>query len=161
MARDLTLIDQLVTVLSAAWGPISPDAVSREYVAPVTEKDLHTLTGRKVYLFPTAYESVDENRSENLYGYHVEACVIERYEAADKATSAALKTWLDARLQFVEQYLIDGFDFGQGNTSLIFGTPQRKVWTDSIEVAIRYDHDYLIEKKCFRSNLGFVFREFA
>lgn len=156
-SRDLTLIDALVALIDDAWEHSAPDAVSREYIAPTAEADLHKLLGRKVYLFPMAFETTDENRTENRYGYRVGAVVIERFEDADKASSAAVKAWLDERLDFVEQRLIDGLDFGQGHTLLAIGG--RRIWTDTIEIPQRYDIDLLHEKKVFRCDLGFMFRE--
>jgi len=155
-SRDLTLIDQLVSVLDEAWEPEAPDAVSREYLADVSEKDLKDFTGRRVLLFPMEYQSDDENRAENRYGYRVGVTVLERFEDADKATSAAVKAWLDERLDFVETLLIDGFDYGNGGLLEFSG---RRVWTESIECQQRYDVDLLAEKKLFRCDVAFVFRE--
>jgi len=156
-SRDLTLIDQLVTEISGSWEPESPDTVTREYLALVTDKDLQSLLGRRVYLFPMAYETQDENHSENVYGYRVGVSVIERYEEADKAGSEAVKAWLDERLDFVETELIDALDYGQ-NGLLSFGS-NRKVWTESIEIPQRYDVVLLAEKKLFRCDVMFMFRE--
>lgn len=155
-SRDLTLIDKLVTEIETAWVPQEPDQVTREYLANISEKDLHQLLGRRVHLFPMAYETQDDNRSENRYGYRVGVIVVERFEDADKATSERVKEWLDERLDFVETQLIDGLDYGGGGL-LVLGA--RRFWTESIEIPQRYDIDLLVEKKLFRCDLGFMFRE--
>lgn len=158
-SRDLTLIDELVSVVDTAWtGQGANDEVSRQYLASVSEKELHQLVGRKVYFFPMAYETEDANRGENRYGYRVGCVVVERFEDADKATSTAMRDWLDTRLDFVETKLIDGLDYGQ-NGLLSLGT--RRFWTESIEIPQRYDVELLAEKKLFRCDLGFMFRELA
>lgn len=155
-SRDLTLIDQLVAVIESAWAPVAPNSVGREYIASVSEKDLKDFTGRRVFLFPMEYQTDDENRSENRYGYRIGITVLERFEDADKASSEIVKAWLDERLDFVETRIIDGLDYGNGGL-LVFGG--REVWTESIECPQRYDVDLLAEKKMFRCDLMFMFRE--
>lgn len=155
-SRDLTFIDQLVTLIGVSWSPTSPDEVSRAYVANISEKELNTLQGRKVILFPLEYEKEGVNRGEDQFGYGVGVEIIERYEDADKAYSTAVKTWLDDLLDFVEEEIIDGLDFGK-NSVLTFGT--REVWTESIDVPGRYDIELLAEKKLFRCTVRFKFRE--
>lgn len=155
-SRDLLLLDQLVTTVEASWDHVSPHSVSREYLGNISEKELNTFEGRRVYLFPVEYQKESDNRFEDRFGYGVAVTVIERYEDADKATSAAVKEWLDERLDFVETSVIDALDFGKG-TVLRFGT--REVWTESIECPLRYDVDLLAEKKLFRCDVRFMFRE--
>jgi len=155
-SRDLTFIDQLVTLVAASWTPTSPDAVSREYLASISEKELNTLEGRKVILFPLEYEKEGVNRGEDQFGYGVGVEIFERFEDADKASSSTVKAWLDDRLDFVESEIIDGLDFGKSSV-LVFGT--REVWTESIDVPERYDVDLLVEKKLFRCTVRFKFRE--
>lgn len=156
-SRVLDLVDALVGSVAAAWAPAAPDAVSRQYLAAVTASDLNDQAGRKVFFFPGPYTAEAAERGGTLWGYRVGAIVTRRYTGADKPTSAALKAWLDGEVSFVQQYLTDGLDYGQFDRFLEFGG--RQVWTEDVEVSVLYDPDELDQRKGFRAEVAFLFRE--
>ncbi len=153
-ARIIEVTDALVSAINTAWtGQGADDAVSREYLAPVSVEDLDSLTGRKVYLFPGPYDSGLANRAEDEWAYTIGILVVERYESAGDPP----KAWLDARVYFTEAIVGAAVDYS-GRTLLAIGT--RRLWTESVEVET-YSLDTLNQKKLFWSELTVVLKENA
>lgn len=157
-ASVIEVVDSLVSAVSTAWTPSSPDLVERVYVTPSIKAELHKLAGRRVYFAPGAYENSPETRSEEGWRYEVVAACIDRYEEAAEPGSAAVKAWADALVLFVEEELVDALDFGTSGPFLTALTG-REIWTESISVVRLYDPDWLAEKKVFISEIAYVFRE--
>lgn len=106
----LTLCDALVTALQAAWTEGANDAAERVYFKRIGDADRPEtkLVGRKVYVFPTGYDSGASARGEDDYLHRVSVLVVERYEdaAGDPPTS-----WIDTRVDWVFTYIVQGFDY--------------------------------------------------
>lgn len=111
----LTLCDQLVAALVAAWEPVSPSGVERVYfkrIADAEDPNLK-LVGRKVYVFPTHYDNGPEVRGRDEYLHDVSVLVVERYpDAGDPPTE-----WTDERVDFVYEYVVEGFDYSRDRAS--------------------------------------------
>lgn len=101
----LTLCDQLVTLISTAWGPTSPDAVSRVYQFSLLSNEFQ---GRRVYVFPTDYGYEPADRSEARFDHRITIVTVERY--ADPGLPD--NTWCDARVDFVYEKLVAGLWYG-------------------------------------------------
>lgn len=155
----LTLIDQLVTVLTAAWDAADPprganDTVSREYTTPVA---VESLNGRKVYLFPIDYGGDPASRLEDWYMHGVAVLTVERYADAGPPPN----DWVDERVDFVHDLLFSGLDYSH-NGPLRWTDAQsvkRTVWTDQSGPVPVFDVGMLATKKLFWSEVEFVFRE--
>lgn len=106
----LLLCDRLVAELLEAWTDKgADDGAERRYfvrIADVTDPQFK-LTGRKVYVFPTGYDSGAVTRGEDEYLHTVGVLVVERYpDAGDPPTE-----WTDERVDFVFEKVVQGFDW--------------------------------------------------
>lgn len=158
-ARIITLCDQLVLKVAAAWpgGVSAPDEARRAYAAPFPLDRATTTTGRHVWVFPAPYEDQAENRGEKNRAFEVNLIVAERYPDAMAAETDAARTWFDARVEFVEG-IYDALDFGAGVDLLSFDG--RELWTESSR-CVTYDGEHLAGKKMFVSSIDLVLREVA
>lgn len=149
----LTLCDQLVAALIAAWAPSGDDGAERAYFKrwgdgsdPVSE-----LKGRRVVIFPAGYDNGFASREEDEYEHRVQVQIAERYaDDGDVPTE-----WADERVDFVFQRIVQGFDF-----SRVMPEWNKKLWTKSAEVRV-YDSGYLTTGgKLFFSTVDLVFGEY-
>ena len=149
----LTLCDQLVTALVAAWSPASPDGAERAYFVRIGDgEDAFTkLTGRRVVIFPTKYGFQAADRGENEYQHEVSVLTVERYpDAGDPPTE-----WTDERVDFVHTRIVDGFDYSHD------GPPSwnRKLVTLSADVQVTNVEKLVTGGKLFYSLVDLVFLE--
>ncbi len=99
--RLIEVCDGVATAISAAWVPITPDAVTRDYVTEVVSA---TLTGRQVFVAPPidddepARQVQKLNRAEVINGFKVRVEIYEKYTLPGRPT----KAWIDARVAFVD-----------------------------------------------------------
>jgi len=152
----LKLCDDLVTALTAAWSPVSPDGVERCYFKRIGDPDdANTkLTGRKVFIFPTAYATAGATRGENEYTHRVSVLTVERFPAATPGDPTT--AWVDDRVDFVHTYVVKGFDYSED------GPPSfnRKLLTLSAEVAEVCDPEKLVTgNRLFYCLVDLVFSE--
>lgn len=156
----LALCDDLVDQLVTAWGPSSPDSVTRAYwvrTSDVEDTALALTTGRKVTIAPSletsySYEAFD--RGEDLYTHHVSVVVEKRYtDAAGDPTTA----WIDAQVDWVYTYIVQGFDWDYRTTA---ATPQfnRKLVTLNANVQT-FHPDLIRHDKLFSSQVDITFQE--
>lgn len=162
-ARIISLCDQLVTTLSAAWtSQAADDAVTRAYVAPVTLDRSVTFAGRRVYVFPVGYQDEPATRDEDSRAYAVTVWVVERYPDALPIDSAQATAWFDERVLFVEETVYDSLDFGRVDAAAgkpgILEFDNRRVWTESARVGV-YDWERMAGLQLFMAELEFTFRE--
>jgi hypothetical protein len=107
----LTLCNDLVAALLAAWtGRGVNDGAERCYFKRIGDADRPEtkLLGRKVFIFPNAYDNGPADRGEDEFLHRVSALIVERYEdaAGDPPTE-----WTDARVDFVYEQIVEGFDY--------------------------------------------------
>ncbi len=155
----LELCDDLVDELITAWGPVSPDSVTRAYwsrIADVEDTALALTSGRKVTIAPSlpqAYSYEPANRGEDLYTHRVSVLVEKRYtDAAGDPTTA----WIDAQIDWVYTYIVQGFDWDFRDGSI--PTFNRNIVTVSAEVQL-FEHDLIRHDKLFSSQVDITFQE--
>ena len=106
----ITLCDGLVTALLAAWTEGLNDGVTRCYFKRIGDIDRPEtrLVGRQVFIFPTDYDNGPVTRREDEFIHNVSVLVVERYtDAAGDPPTA----WIDTRVDFVYDQIVQGFDF--------------------------------------------------
>lgn len=151
----LVLCDDLVSALETAWGPSGSDGVERAYFKRLGDPDDADtkITGRRVYVFPTGYDSANADRSENDYQHRVSVLVAERYA---EAAGDPPRDWVDDRVDFVHRYVVQGLDFSTN------GPPSwnPKLLTLSAEVAAIVDLEKLVTgNRLFYCLINLVFSE--
>jgi hypothetical protein len=111
----LKLCDDLVAHLIAAWNPVAPDAVERRYVARFGDKSSgqDKLSGRRVVICPGDYDSEPASRGEDTFTHTVVVFVGERYGDEPDAAGDVPVAWVDERVDFVHEFVVQGFDFGR------------------------------------------------
>jgi hypothetical protein len=149
----LTLCDDLVTVLSAAWLPVAPDAARRAYLTRIDLKNVH---GRQVIFFPTGYDNAPASRGEDDYTHRITALIFERYEDAADPDEVVPQAWLDERCDFVHDRIVQGLEFFRDGVQPSFN---RKLITLSSDVLEMYDAEKLQTQKEFWCAVEMVFRE--
>lgn len=157
-ARIIDLADAAAAAIEAAWSPVAPDAVTREYAPDVVTNpdDPAVVTGRRVYVLPAGYgDEGFATRAELDKRYTLSVMVVERYADGPGPVPTA---WVDERVAFVEEMvwrvlrdpaltLLDG--------DVIPATE------DTAEVTAVYDFAELPEKLLFVSVARFTFMEIA
>lgn len=144
-ARVLDVCDACVTAISVVWPPTAPDSVSRIYEVDI---DAATLTGRKVYVFPAGSGWVElGTRLGDIHDEKVQVVVVERYTEA----GAVPASWLDDRVEFVQDYVLDTLDDPRGE-------PVPGYWCQESSVDVVYDLEELVQRKLFWSVSSFTFR---
>lgn len=161
-SRILTLCDALVTAIDTAWTQGASDTISRRYIAPIATNELHTLTGRHIYVFPGPYSDEPADRGRDLFRHEIGLIIVERYESlGGDPADTTLRTWVDTRVDFVESTVIAAIDFdGRGAAGVLEIGSTRNVMTESIEV-LTYDEEILNEKKTFLSRLTVNFLDYT
>ncbi len=150
LARVLAACDDVVTAIRETWEPSGVDSVERAYFSGVTEKDLASLTGRKVYVFPASYDDSPIDRGNDEWIHEIGIVVVERYADGGKPSVA----WMDERVLFVEQTVRTSIDF-DGREGSLGGrlTTQTAPVTDVFEVAAFH------ETRAFWSEIQLELRE--
>lgn len=149
----LTLCDQLVAALVAAWSPTGDDGAERAYFKRWGDGQDPTadLKGRRVVIFPTGYDADFASRDEDEYEHRVGVQIVERYTPDGDVPTE----WTDVRVDFVHTRIFQGFDFGRESPAW-----NKKLWTKSAEVRV-YDAGYLTTGgKVFFSTVDLVFGEY-
>jgi hypothetical protein len=148
----LTLCDQLVTALAAAWSPTGDDAVERAYFKRWGDghDSVSELVGRKVTIYPLTYENGPADRGEDEYEHRVGVQILERYTPDGDPTTE----WIDERVDFVFQQIVQGFDYLREHATF-----NRKLWTKSATVRL-CESSYLTSGgKVFFSEVEIAFGE--
>jgi hypothetical protein len=151
----LTLCDALVTYLTAQWGPKAPSEVRREYIRRV---DFSTVKGRLVLIFPAGYTNVPAERGNDFYTHSVQVAVFERYTDAADDTVTVPKEWVDERVDFVNTFIAEGFDFTHDTTYGGLAPFNRNLQTLSTDVPEICDTESLNQKE-FWCEVTCVFQE--
>lgn len=129
--RLLVVGDIIVTAISAAWSPTSPDLVAREYGE---EEDTKAFTGRRVYVFPIGDGEAERiSRDEVEWSYRFAIVTAEKYT---DAAGLPTKAWMDTRLQFVREFVYDVLNVDEQEDHLD-GT----LWTYTIDRTEAYDFE--------------------
>jgi len=150
--RLIEVCDGVAAAISAAWSPIAPNAVTRDYV---TEEIFASMTGRKVFVSPPidddepAREVQRPSRSEVINGFKVRIEIYEKYTAAGRPT----KAWLDTRVQFVDT-VYTAIDLITPGAYLLSA-----LWTETIEKVSIADMQAVDKNKIFFAVLDFDFQE--
>lgn len=144
----LTLCDDLVDAINAAWTPSDPDAVERRYLERI---DLDGLRGRRVFFFPAGYDNRPATRGHDDYTHRITCLVVEKYPDAGDPP----REWIDERVDFVHTQVVQGLDFSRAPPSF-----NRQVLTLSADVPAVYDAEMLTTKKQFWCAVELVFVEF-
>ncbi len=155
-ARINDVCDAVVTAVLAAWNasisPLTvgaPDACERLYLVPA---ELRKLTGRKVWVSPATFSDENASRGEDMGVYGVEVIVAERYEDAGPPP----RSWLDARVEFVELVFDLLKDYKPKRNPLTAGS--RKLYTAAAAVEEVYSFEYLDQQHTFWAGMAFEFR---
>jgi hypothetical protein len=161
IARIIDVRDGCVSAIVTAWNasasPMgSNDACSAEYEFPLAENDLAGMSGRKVYVYPRRRDRREHaSRSQYFNDYEIGIAIAERYTAAAGLVPTA---WVDARVNFVEQMVIDTIDYDE-ETSYATGYLLGALWCTEIEVVDVYRPEDLARLKLFFSEVVMTFRE--
>ena len=158
-ARVLVLADLVAAKIADAWRQYdpafaAPSEVVRDWpdeigVTPDQAESL--LTGRKVYVFATAFGAPEmADRGDLLKRYQIIAQVVERYAAAGSAPRA----WVDARVNFVEAVVYDVLRDPHAELSPFTPDPENPG-----EIDLVCDLDSLRKRKLFLSYATFTFTE--
>lgn len=159
-ARVVDLCDQVAALVSALWGPLAPDAVTRVYGPDVglTPDEPDTLiTGRQVYVFADAYEVPESaDRGSLWWDYAAAVLVVERYTDAAGAPPTA---WVDARVKFVEESVFrplrdPTLTLTGAAVAGAFPDPERHATVDVV-----YDQEVLIQHRAFWSLVRVYFKD--
>lgn len=125
-----------------------PDTtVSRQY--DITY-DLGSFTGRKVDVFPVAYDELQaETREEEQYTFNLSIVVLERYRDKGLVT----KEWLDERVDFTERYLFEAYKRNESDNPYFVTVDSIKYWITERKITSVYDYDMLKQHRVFWSEL--------
>lgn len=155
-ARILVLCDALATALQTAWAPTGNDGVERAYFKRIADAEgaEFKLLGRRVVIYPTDYGNDPASRGEDEYTHNVTVDVFERYTSTSGDPTVE---WIDARVDFVSTYVVDGFDFSYD------GGPSwnRKLITRSADVSVCDAAKLVGGNRLFFSRVELVFSETA
>ena len=151
----LTLCDDMVTYLTQQWVPKSPDSVRRAYLHRF---DLSKEVGRQVLIFPVAYTNGPADRGRNFYEHTVMVLTFERYGDAADPDEVVPPEWIDQRVDFVNTYIVEGFDFTHDTTFGATAPFNRNLQTLVNDVPDIYDAEKL-NKKEFWCPVELKFRE--
>ncbi|MFO0806037.1 MAG: hypothetical protein U0791_23270 [Gemmataceae bacterium] len=152
----LTLGDQLVTVIGAAWNPASPDAVSRVFEVPVTEETAAELRGQQRWVIPLGYRDEPLTRGQSKWTHHFLILTVEKFPETQSGLPDL--DWADERAEQVLA-LKEMLDFPKDGGLLKFGTPQRSVWTENFEEVEVYDPELLRDFGIFWSSIEVYYGE--
>jgi hypothetical protein len=122
--------------------------VTRVYLAP---ENLATITGRKVYVFPTGYGSSQETREADRWTYSIWCRIIEKYTDPGEPTVA----WMDDRVNWVREHVIGALDIGNKTLAI---SAERTAWTTSTEAEV-YDSANMENEHLFIADVKFEFTE--
>lgn len=147
----LTLCDNLITALLAAWLPQAPDNAQRAYLHRI---DLKSVQGRQVLIFPTGYTNAPASRGHDFYTHNITALVFRRYTAAADSEVVVPAEWVDEEVDFVHTRIVQGFDYGR-----TLATFNRNLVTLSADVTELYDGEKLATQKEFWCAVEMVFQE--
>lgn len=151
-ARVTEVRDAAVGRVGDWWAPVAPDEVvglSR------VDIDSATLTGRKVYVFRSAYARAPATRGEDQGDYTLQVMVVERYADPGDPT----EPWVDERVDFCDQ-LVEVLGDARGGRLLADpGDPTSGLWPETAEVAEVHDIEELAERKLFVSIMTVMYRE--
>ena len=151
IAPTLTLCDNLVSALSAAWKPVAPSKVARGYLERI---DLSEVKGRLVLFFPEGYDNRPAARGLDWFTHRVMVLVFERYADAADSSVTVPQEWIDERVDFVYSRIVQGFDFSRGAP-----TWNANLTTLSADVTEIYDAEKLEQNKEFWCAVEIVFQE--
>lgn len=150
----LTLGDQLVTTIEAAWVPEAPNDAIRTFDPRVTPETAKAELGRRVYVLPIGYRSEPASRVKNKWAHRFLVLTIEKFD--ETVSGGPDVEWADERVKFVLD-LKGWLDFPQASALLKFGT--RAVWTETFEEVEIYDPELLSDFGLFWSTIEVVYGE--
>lgn len=127
----LTLCDNLVDVLAAAWVPKSPDEVRRTYAHII---DFSTVKGRLVLINPAGYTNFPATRGHDWYDHRIRVGVFERYTTAADPDEIVPQEWLDERVDFVHTQIVAGFEFARDGTQPSFNKNVQTLEADVVDI---------------------------
>lgn len=152
------MADGVKDLIQAAWTPASPDFALRDYVTEDTLKALFEAGGRQVYVFPAGSRIVRPlargagGVTIKLYEHKVSIRGLEFYTGDGRPT----KAWIDTRVKFFGQYVHDVLDL-EDPASYLLGS----LWTETIEVPVWADPDFLLGSKLWWAECEVAFYEKA
>ena len=153
MAASITQVCEAVRqAIWEWWGPVPPDAVTRDYLPDVSPNGSWP-SGRRVYVFPVSSGQAEvTTRGEDTWEHGVTVVVAEQ---CDERTADPTKEWVDERVDFV-----DGLTrvLGDVRRDRRTGGLLKGLVCQGQEVLAWYDPDELREKKRFFAQLAFTYR---
>lgn len=148
-ADILQLADDLKGELDTLYTGLDPAVtVLRDYYVTV---QVDRMTGRNVWLFPLGYGNEGPStRQDDTYDFTLGVVYAEKWTS----TGLPSKSWVDERILFVEEQiyvpLCDGRRF--------YGAGEN-YWSQTADVTLVYNVDYLRDFKLFWSELQFTYRK--
>jgi len=140
-ARIVDLCDAVVALL--------PTGAERVYEVSI---DAETLEGRAVYVFPSKYGYLEVlTRADDQSEYAVSVLIAERYPDAGPAP----KAWLDERVEWVQDNVLDVLDDPRGAEPVEGYVP----WQSEVQTV--YDVEELVNRKLFLSVVVITYRQFT
>ncbi|MDY3555306.1 hypothetical protein R5W24_004447 [Gemmata sp. JC717] len=108
----LTLCEQLVAALAAAWQPEAPSGVEWAFYKRFgdPESGFEDTSGRQVVIYPVNYDNGPETRGEDRFTHNITVHVAERYTGNEAEPP---RDWVTERVDFVYDWIVQGFDYGR------------------------------------------------
>lgn len=146
-AKCIQLADAAAQRISAAWNPVAPNEILRDYVIPAK---VDAIVGRKVWIWPVAHATQGPaTRAADIEEHQIALVIAERYTGTEPRPP---KAWIDERVNFVEQSIWDLLSDVR-NQFLV-----ENVWPQSGEILV-FDWTMLNKLQTFWSEIELTFRE--
>lgn len=154
----VVLCVDLVTYLRQQWGPSAPSSVNRGY-GHVRRVDLAEQVGRQVVIFPIGYTNGPAERGHDFYEHRIGVVVFEKYPDAAGSDVLVPDEWIDERVDWVNQFVVEGLDFTHDETYGAVAPFNRNLQTLSNDVPEMFDAEKLVTDKQFWCSVEIEYRE--
>lgn len=159
MASEIVAVcDYIVDYLSDNF--VSGDNVDIERTWEFVE-DLGTFEGKKIDVCPPSYvRNAPVTRGEDSLDVSILVVIRERYQDASSVEKAVPTSWVDDKVEFVENKVFSVLASPRiiHEIPVGSGTPQQ-YWCQTATVGIVWDYTRLTQQKTFWSECEFVFRK--
>lgn len=162
-ARELVLLDAARTLLDEAWTATEEPRTADDTVETAFFRNLSLtaevttvapLKGRRLILFPWAYNAVAMTRESQWRGYTLFLALVEPFQAVDGGAKSPDDAWMRERFNFFE------WAFNKlSNPGLVLAGSFTPALEEEAKVEVPYDRDKLSVNKLFAAWASFPFSE--
>ncbi len=148
-ARQTAACTGAAALITSAWSPTAPNEVIRDYV---DEEVLKSITGRKVFLFPTeaGAKTIERaNRGELINEHLISIRVFEKFTDPGRPT----QSWIDARVSFLDTI------YSALDTILPGAYLLGSLWCQTLEITDVADVEAVDANKLFFASIEGSYRE--